>query len=167
MSLASPLRMGSTGRWAGSMLLQRNCYIFLELITLSRIIVFVEANDFASPHLHEIQHHGRNVGFTVTIQTSQQTYGVAMFINKEVSTKKSPCAARWRPVIGIRREFRVWLNIAACGMTQECADAYQVIWDSAWPSEHPEELKWRLKAGDTLNLSNADCFSLRHTKDGF
>lgn len=47
----------------------------------------------------------QEVGFTVTIQSSQQRY-VFMFMNMEVSAKKSPCAKRWRLVVGIKGEFR-------------------------------------------------------------
>lgn len=85
--------------------------------------------------------------FTVTIQSSQQRYG-SMLMNTEVSTKKSPCATRWRLVIGIKREFPAWLTIAACGRTLECAEACQVIWSlsPAWNSHRRIEVKaksWR------------------------
>lgn len=85
--------------------------------------------------------------FTVTIQSSQQRY-VSMFMNTEVSAKKSPCATRWRLVIGIKREFRAWLTIAACRRTLECAEACQVIWSlsPAWSIHRRIEVKaksWR------------------------
>ena len=62
-------------------------------------------NCFNEPSSERDSAPWQEVGFTVTIQSSQQRY-VSMFMYTEVRAKKSPCATRWRLVIGIKREFR-------------------------------------------------------------
>lgn len=64
-SLASPLRTGSTGCWEEkAFLIQKQALTkellhFLELTTVLRVILIIEAIDLMSPHLSEIQRHGK------------------------------------------------------------------------------------------------------------
>lgn len=163
-SLASPLRTGSTGCWEEkAFLIQKHA----GTSTFSGINNRLEGNPahkgnwFSEPSSEWESAPWQAASFTVTIQSSQERY-VSLFMNTEVNAKKSPCARRWRLVIGIKREFWAWLSRDACGRTLECAEACQVIWSLALHGAHREELKRELKAGDSLNLSDTACFPLGH-----